>query len=208
MPALAESEGRVDYVFGYGSLVELAQPLAVGERLFPATPGHLRGFRRRWGVAMNNWEAGEGEKHFVDPSSGLKPAVAVAYLDIEEAPGEAINGLAIPADATRLAELDAREVNYERVEVSAAFEPPIAHTVFVYRGTAAGRERRRIAADGGEICVSRQYVERVERAFVALGPGQGDEYGRTTEPLPFALRELDLRPGPRESGSRAERPGT
>ncbi len=193
MPAPAEDGGRVDYVFGYGSLVELAQPLATAERLFPAAPGRLRGFRRRWGVAMNNWEAGEDEKHFVDPESGLKPRLAVAYLDLEEAAGQAVNGLAIPADAARLRELDTREINYERIDVSAAFEPAIAHTVFVYRGTEAARHRARAGADGGEIYASRQYVERIERAFTALGPGQLDEYQRSTEPLPFPVRELEPR---------------
>jgi len=193
VPAPAEESERIDYVFGYGSLAELTQPLSVGGRLFPAVPGRLRGFRRRWGVAMNNWEASEDEKHFVDPGSGLKPRLAVAYLDIEKAPGEAVNGLAIPVDAARLRELDAREINYERIDASAGFDPAIAHTVFVYRGTEAARQRVRAGADGGEIYASRQYVERIERAFKALGPGQLDEYERSTEPLPFAVRELEPR---------------
>jgi cation transport regulator ChaC len=195
----APAEGQISYVFGYGSLVEITEPLVVGERLFPAVPGRLRGFRRRWGVAMNNWEAAADEKHFVDPESGLKPRLAVAYLDIEEASGEAINGLAIPVDSVRLRELDAREINYERVEVSTALEPSLAHDVYVYRGTAAARRRSRAGADGAEIYASRQYVERIERAVAALGPGQLDEYERSTEPLPFAIRDLEPRyppPGP------------
>lgn len=193
----AEDTG-VSYVFGYGSLVELTAPLALGERLFPAVPGRLHGFRRRWGVAMNNWEAGEAEKHFVDPASGLKPCVAVAYLDVEEAPGQAVNGLAIPADATRLRELDARERNYERLEVAAAFEPGLAHAVYVYRGSTAARDR--CAGAAGEVCVSRQYAERIEAAFAALGEGALAEYERTTEPSPFSLRALEPRYPPPATG--------
>jgi cation transport regulator ChaC len=196
--AAPAGEAGVDYVFGYGSLVELTAPLARGGRLFPAVPGRLRGFRRRWGVAMNNGEASEAEKHFVDPASGLKPSVAVAYLDLEEAPGQAVNGLAIPVDAARLRELDERERNYERVEVSAAFEPGLAQTVHVYRGSAAARAR--CAAADGEICVSRQYAERIEAAFRALGDGALAEYERSTEPLPFALRDLEPRYPPPQPG--------
>lgn len=195
--AAPAGEAGVDYVFGYGSLVELTAPLALGERLFPAVPGRLRGFRRRWGVAMNNWEASESEKHFVDPASGLKPGVAVAYLDLAEAPGEAVNGLAIPVDAARLRELDRRERNYERFDVSAAFEPGLAHTVHVYVGSEAARAR--CAAADGEVCVSRQYAERIEAAFHALGEGELAEYERTTEPLPFELRDLEPRYPPTES---------
>jgi hypothetical protein len=143
---------------------------------------------------MNNWEAGDAEKHFVDPATGLKPRIAVAYLDIYEAEGESVNGLAIPVDARRLAELDLREVNYARVEVSAAFEPAAGagHAVFAYCGTEAARAR---GGDGreAEVFVSRGYVELIRAAFAALGPGQLEEYERTTEPLDFPQRELELR---------------
>jgi cation transport regulator ChaC len=185
----ADESPAVDYVFGYGSLVELKQPLTVAGRLYPAVPGRLHGFRRRWAVAMNNWETSDAQKHFLDPESGLKPRVAVAYLDIEEAAGEAVNGLAIPVDADRLAELDRREGNYRRLDVSAAFEPAISHTVFAFHGTDAARAR---ADQNGEpVYVSRQYAERVRRAFVALGPDQLAEYERTTELPPFPERELE-----------------
>jgi cation transport regulator ChaC len=187
----AEDATRVAYVFGYGSLVELTQPLAVDGRLYPAVPGRLSGFRRRWGVAMNNWETTDAQKHFLDPESGLKPKVAVAYLDVEEATGEAVNGLAIPVDPDRLAELDRREGNYRRAEVSAAFEPALAQTVFVYHGTDAAR--RRAAENGEHVYVSRQYVERVRRAFTALGPGELDEYERGTGSPPFPERDLEPR---------------
>jgi hypothetical protein len=178
------------YVFGYGSLVELREPLTLDGRSFAAVPGRLHGFRRRWGVAMHNWETGEGEKHFVDPRSGLKPRVAVAFLDIEEHPGGTVNGLAVPVDPVRLAELDRREVNYERIEVSGACRPAVAGTVFAYRGSEAARARG--GADSG-VCVSRQYMELIRAAFAALGPGELEEYERTTEPLRFPERDLELR---------------
>ena len=102
-----------DYVFGYASLVALEDA--------DALPGRLRGFRRHWGVAMNNWEGGEDAKHWLDRETGERPHIRVAYLDICERPGSAVNGLALPVDATRLDALDAREINYARIEVSDAF---------------------------------------------------------------------------------------
>lgn len=193
MSSTPKGEARIDYVFGYGSLVDLKEPLVVGGHPFPALPGRLDGFRRRWGAAMNNWEATETEKHFVEPGSDLKPRITVAYLDIEEWPGGSVNGLAIPADATRLEELDVREVNYRRIDVSSRFQPPISHRVFAYRGTDAARRRCREARSDAEIHVSRQYVAQIRSAFAALGPDQLAEYDRTTEPLPFPERDLELR---------------
>lgn len=193
MTSTTERDTRIDYVFGYGSLVELKQPLTLGDRVYPAMPGRLDGFRRRWGVAMNNWETRDDEKHFVDPESGLKPRIAVAYLDIEEAPGETVNGLAVPVDARRLAEFDVREVNYRRIDVSRSFAPATTHRVFAYQGTDAARARSHAGEDGVEIFVSRQYVDRIRLAFAALGPDEAAEYERTTEPLGFAQRDLELR---------------
>lgn len=181
--------GGIEWVFGYGSLVDLTAPLVLEGHVHSPMPGRLRGFRRRWGAAMNNWEAGEEEKHFLDVPSGLKPRVTVAYLDLVESPGDTANGLAIPVDETRLAELDAREINYVRVEVSGAFQPAVPQRVFVYLGTEAAR-RRCLGAEA-EICVSRQYVTRIRRGFTALGEGQLEEFERTTEPLPFPERDLE-----------------
>jgi cation transport regulator ChaC len=190
---MTDERPSVDYVFGYGSLVELNDPLAQHGRVYPAVPGRLHGYRRFWGAAMNNWEATEAEKHFVDPDSGLKPRIKVAYLDIEEWQGSSVNGLAIPADATRLAELDRREINYVRIDVSSSFEPEISQRVFTYVATEEARNRCREATPGADVHVSREYIDRVRRAFTALGPDALEEYERTTEPLHFPKRDLELR---------------
>jgi cation transport regulator ChaC len=190
---MTDERPSVDYVFGYGSLVELNEPLVSEGHVFPAVPGRLRGFRRFWGAAMNNWEAADDQKHFVDPDSGLKPRIKVAYLDIEERAGSMVNGLAIPVDAARVAELDLREVNYSRIEVSAVFEPAISQRVFTYVATEQARDRCREDRPDAVVHVSREYVERVRRAFAALGGDELAEFERTTEPLRFPERDLELR---------------
>jgi len=173
------------YVFGYASLVELAEPAAL--------PGRLHGFRRCWGVAMDNWDEVNDAKHFVDRETGERPRVRVAYVDIYEQEGSSVNGLAIPVDAARLAALDAREVNYERVDVSGAFEPALPR-VFTYIGTEAARERCRAGTAESNICVSADYETVVWEAFEWLGPGDLAEFERTTDPLPFPARDLDQVP--------------
>jgi cation transport regulator ChaC len=185
------------YVFGYGSLVALEDA--------EAAPGRLRGYRRFWGAAMNNWEGGDAVKHFLDPTTGERPRVRVAYLDVYERSGSAVNGLALPVDAARLAALDAREVNYSRVEVTNAFEPTarmpdaslparssasIRRRVFTYVGRDAARERCRQGVADGNAFVSRDYVVAVRRAFERLGAGALTEFDRTTDPLPFPERDL------------------
>jgi hypothetical protein len=170
------------YVFGYASLVALEDAAAV--------PGRLRGYRRRWGVAMNNWEGGEAAKHWLDRDSGERPRIRVAYLDLREQEGSAVNGLALPVDGDRLAALDAREINYVRIDISAVFEPAVQGSVFTYVGLDAARERCRRGAAEGNIFVSSDYAASVRRAFEQLAPSALAEFDRTTDPLPFPEREL------------------
>jgi cation transport regulator ChaC len=181
----------MNYVFGYASLVALEDAEAL--------PGCLRGYRRCWGVAMNNWEGGEGAKHWLDRDDGERPHIRVAYLDLREEEGSSVNGLVLPVDADRLAELDGREINYARVDVAAAFEsalspPPAgdALRVFTYVGLDAARQRCRQGVAEGNVFVSRDYAAGVRRAFDQLAPGALAEFDRTTDPLPFPERDLRM----------------
>src|SRR3954452_3259035 len=94
------------YVFGYGSL---AGALEHGGSI-----ARLRGYRRRWAVAMDNRVDLPGYKYYVDAQSGERPAVYVAYLDLEPDPDNTVNGVAFEATDVELRSLDARERNYER----------------------------------------------------------------------------------------------
>jgi cation transport regulator ChaC len=187
----------IAYVFGYASLVAVPESLSIEGIDFGPVPGRLRGYRRFWGAAMNNWEGGTAAKHFLDRESGERPRIRVVYLDIEPLGGSSINGVAIPADEERLAALDAREINYGRVDVSAAFEPltqaddlPAATRVFTYVGLDAARERCRRGLAEGNAFVSGDYAAGIRRAFEQLAPGASAEFDRTTDPLPFPERDL------------------
>jgi hypothetical protein len=179
------------YVFGYASLVALEDAGAL--------PGRLLGYRRCWGVAMSNWEGGKDAKHWLDRDSGERPRIRVAYLDLREQPDSAVNGLALPVDEGRLVELDAREINYRRIDVSGAFKPlgsdaeaPEEPRIFTYVGLDAARERCRQGAAEGNVFVSGDYAAGVRRAFKQLAPDALAEFDRTTDPLLFPERELHV----------------
>ena len=110
------------FVFGYASLVAVPGPGAL--------PGRLHGYRRCWGAAMNNWEGGEEAKHFLDRDTGGRPHIRVAYLDLREQAGSAVNGVALPGHAARLAGPDAPEINYERIQITDAFQPALPCPVY------------------------------------------------------------------------------
>ena len=179
------------YVFGYGSLAAApATALARG--------GHaaeLRGCRRRWGVAMDNGRDLPGYKWYRLRATGERPQAFVAFLDL--VPGEgAVNGLCLPVDAAALRALDARERNYERVEVTERIAGARVR-VWTYVGSAAGRARLARGLRERRALVSRDYRDGVERGFRALGDGALAAYRASTDPPPpgcevVALERVEL----------------
>jgi hypothetical protein len=181
------------HVFGYASLVVDGGPRA--------RPAVLSGYRVVWGVATDNRLAIPGYKMYLRRSDGARPAVYVAFLDLEPDRGGQVGGIVKPVTEEELAGLDARERNYDRIEVSgelqtdAALEGP----VWAYRGSREGRERLRRGRDEGRAVVSRDYAEKVVAGFRLLGD---EEQGRrlTTRGLDrmpvWDLQRIDLPPDP------------
>jgi hypothetical protein len=160
-----------EFVFGYGSLAALADD-ALPSRT-PRAEGFvcdLRGYRRQWGVAMDNRRDLPGYKHYTD-ERGERPAVFVCFLDIETDPRGSVNGLCVPVDGPRLAALDARERNYERVDVSAAVEAGGAR-VWASVGARASRLRMRWAVAAHRAVIDASYLGLVADGFAALGAGE------------------------------------
>ena len=146
------------FVFGYGSL---AEPGA-------GRPLRLAGWRRVWGVAMDNRVTIPGYKYFLDGAGG-RPAVCVAFLDVVPDPAAGVDGVVL--EVGDLDALDARERNYARVDVSAALDHDLGGPVWAYTGLEEARKR--FAA--GPTVVQRAYLESVRAGFAAHGLGFGPE---------------------------------
>jgi cation transport regulator ChaC len=182
----------VPWIFGYGSL------LPAGAAALPdgAVPCRLRGWRRGWGVAMDNGRDLPGYKHYLTPD-GERPDVMVAFLDIAPDAGGLVNGAAIPVEPGELPGLDRRERNYRRVEVTGRIDArlPGGGPVWAYVGLRASRERAARGRREGRVVVSRGYLERVRAGFAAIGERRS--FSRLTAPLPAPVADLVLvRHGP------------
>jgi hypothetical protein len=171
----------MEFVFGYGSL---AADLAGGHA------AELRGYRRAWGVAMDNAVDVPGYKHYRLRSDASRPAVCVAFLDVFADAGATTGGVCVPVAAADLPALDHRERNYDRVDVTAAVTPARG-TVWAYVGTESGRERLRRARERGSAVVSRDYLERTRASFAARGAAALAEFERTAAVGDLPVWELD-----------------
>ena len=81
-------------------------------------------------------------------------------------------GVLVPVRGDQITELDRRERNYRRVDVSRRIlcDADLAGArMWTYRGSAAGRARYASGAAAGAAVIAREYLERVERGFAELG---------------------------------------
>lgn len=172
-----------DHVFGYGSLArDLLADVAVVR---------LRGHRRAFGVAADNSEEIAGYKRYRLPADGTYPEVFVAFLDIFEAAGASIGGVLAPVDPGSLADLDRRERNYDRIDVTDAIDSPPDGRVWAYRGSRDGRARLQAGLGAGTAVVQRSYLEHVEDGFRRLGPDQHADFLATSDLDSLPLLDLE-----------------
>jgi cation transport regulator ChaC len=163
------------WVFGYASLVHDH----AGDTAVPAA---LEGWRRTWGVATDNTRSIPGYKMYLDRRDGSRPAVYVAFLDVEPDPDGRVRGLATAVDDEHLAALDLRERNYDRTDVSSQVEG-VEGTVWTYVGSRDGRARLREGIERAATVISRDYLEKVQRGFGGLDDA---------DPIPDGLPVWDL----------------
>jgi gamma-glutamylcyclotransferase (GGCT)/AIG2-like uncharacterized protein YtfP len=161
------------FVFGYGSLTARPGPVPTRELKEHGFVADLAGARRVWGVAMDNRRDLAGYKYYRD-AGGRRPEVFVAYLDLvpaTAAPGDPparVNGLCLPVNDATLEQLDRRERNYERTDVSDRVAAGGAQ-VWAYIGRAAARERFAEGRRAGTAVIDSGYVRTVEAGFAVLG---------------------------------------
>jgi hypothetical protein len=185
---------RREWLFVYGSLVADGPRTATRDLHPDGVIADLPGYRRTWGVAMDNRVDIPGYKFYVDRLTNERPLVRVAFLDIEPEPHHVVNGICRPVTPDELRDLDAREQQYVRIDVGAGF-PMIASTVWTYVGSASGRERRRDGDSSGATVVAQGYRDLVLAGFNALGPDERAAFDSSTAPcscpvVPLVRREL------------------
>ena len=203
MPAVADES---QWLFAYGSLVA-DRPPGINRR--PTGWGlvaDLPGFRRVWGVAMDNRISIPGYKYYVDPVTGARPAALVAFLDLEPCLGSRVNGICVPVSADRLDVLDRRERQYVRIDLRERF-PMLSGPVWVYIGAEAARLRRREGDRAGTTVVVRGYIVGVERAFDELGARERRAYDLSTASAGCPMIALSRRRVPGGRAADATRRG-
>ena len=191
---------RGDYVFGFGSLVDI-EALADYLDREPFMDHEFRrcrlhDFRRAWNIARDNSVVIPGHNHHVCAVSGERLDGYVVVVNVRPAPGHAVNGIAFQVSEAELAVLDRRERNYDRIEVSDQIDVGVEGRVWVYRGKPEAEARYRAGVAAGTAVISSAYHTLVHLAFESHGADFLAEYLATTDPPEIPLRALRRVPTP------------
>ena len=160
--------------FGYGSLVN-RKTRPQNEPWQRAT---LTGWSRQWAHRADRpWQQSGHSNNFAGDFSGL----GVSALTVKATPGSRIDGVLVPIAVADLAQLDAREAGYDRLEIPASEfivdTPLTVETVIMY---VSGAERSGWANHDYPLIQS--YIDCVLDGFNALFGADGvDRFMATTE---------------------------
>lgn len=170
------------WVFGYGSLVSpTSMATTIGRTVGSddVAIAHLSGFGRRWNYGSLHLR-GDWHRDGVDVVQGLVVSLGLAAAD-----AESCNGVVVRVTADELAQLDWRERDYERTDVTDQIlvdGERLPARVMTYVPRPSAIERYETARDSGRAGIRQSYWELVSAAFRDLGDDHHDLYTRTPAP--------------------------
>lgn len=181
------------WVFGYGSLVSpTSLASTIGRQVAPPGVGaaHLDGYGRRWNYGSLHLR-GDWHLDGVSVVQGL-----VVSLGLIEAEDESCNGVIVRVTAEELAQLDWRERDYERTDITDRVRAETAFPggqVVTYVPRPSAIDRYETARDEQRAAIRQSYWELVTDAFIALGGDHASRYATTPAPdVPVVEMSLSM----------------
>lgn len=163
------------YVFGYGSLINLESAEKTLGRMVnrhTVLVVDARSYSRLWRVVVPVVVHGYSQK----PVNGV-------FLDIEEQSGKATNGILIAVNDTELANLDAREKHYNRIDITERISPPVGDgIVFAYQG-----KPEFFATHFPDTKILNNYLSLIHKGVRAWGKEFSYKFDATTQPHSFEV---------------------
>ena len=170
------------WIFGYGSLVSPASMASTIGRTIATDDvavAHLDGYGRRWNYGSMHLR-GDWHLDGVRIVQGM-----VVSLGLTPAADEACNGVIVRVSADELAQLDWRERDYERTDVTEQIRVETdgpRGRVMTYIPRPSAIERYEAARDAGRAGIRQSYWELVAAAYHDLGGDHHERYTATPAP--------------------------
>jgi len=176
-----------NYVFAYGSLLNrksLKRTLKNAEEV-EITPASLNGYSRDWEVAKSNLALEKNQRLRVREKNGkiVDFAGAIRFANIKKVRSDAsVTGAMFPVSLKDLFELDMREKNYIRVDVTNLIKPYKSTDlhgakVWAYVGTFGAHKRANAPYDKSAV-IRDQYYKTIITGYTNIGKVYLDKFHR------------------------------
>jgi len=171
----------VTWIFGYGSLVSPASMESTIGRHVDASDisvAHLDGYGRRWNYGSLHLR-GDWKHDGLIVTQGLVVSLGLVASDTETC-----NGVIVRVTDVELAQLDWRERDYERTDVTdlIRLDDAVTGQVMTYVPRPSAIERYERARDQGTAAIRQSYWNLVSTAFGSLGGDHHDRWSTTPAP--------------------------
>ena len=184
------------FVFGYGSLVNiknLEQYLKRNLQLdIDYTICRLNNYQRCWNVAMNNSIDLPNYKYYRDSYTRERINAFVTFLNIRPNLNVNISGILFRVTDAELNNLDSRERNYRRINITQQLNIQLQGNAWTYIGLSEAEQRYQTGLAQNKAIIARSYFDTVKNAYLSLGSQEYAEYIATTDKPAVSIMDLEL----------------
>lgn len=177
---LRSSDRNVEYVVGYGSLMDPASvSAALGRAVSPdeLIPVTLNGFKRSWSI---------GEEVRIGAS---ERSTTAAFLDLIREPGSKTRAVMFQASSSEVQRLVVRERNYNKQDVSG--DVRLTGGQSLHSNAVAwcflGKEEHRLGTPAANVVILESYLARVSSGAARIDPALADEVSEAARMSDFGV---------------------
>ena len=185
-----------NFIFGYGSLVNVKNLEQYLKRELKPNSDYticnLKNFQRCWNVAMDNQIDLPKYKYYRNRNTKERLDSFVTFLNIRRDPNQTISGILFRISDTELENLDLRERNYNRIEITDQLSIKVQGNAWTYIGLQEAEQRYQKGLSKGNAMISRSYFNSVHNAYFLLGSEEYANYIATTDKPTVPIVNLEV----------------
>ena len=187
---------QTNFVFGYGSLVNIKNLEQYLKRKLQPDLDYkicsLKNYQRCWNVAMDNQVNLPNYKYYRDSQTKERINAFVAFLNIRPHPSKTILGILFRVTDAELTNLDSRERNYQRINITQQLDIHITGNAWTYIGLPAAEQRYKKGLAQNKAVIAKTYFNSVKDAYLALGDEGLTNYIVTTDKPLASIMDLGV----------------
>ena len=125
----------------------------------------LKNWRRYWNVAMDNNVNLPQYKYYCDRQTKNRLDCYVTFLNICPNPQQNVLGILFSVFNKELQELDLRERNYQRIDITKQLDLPVRGNIWTYIGLPEAEQRYKKGLAQNKAVIWRDYFNLVQNAY-------------------------------------------